>query len=196
MRVTLSLKQLRDDPFPSSVEGLKPGDTVRGTVTSIVNFGAFVRLTSDVDALLHMSELPDAPGEGDAPTEFISRYVEVGVQVSARIVAIAVDRHRVSLTIRRPHPWLDNVGLPAPGDLVEGSVSKATKRGALVELASRVLGLVPVSQLDLAESAEDDIAKMVGEVLPPGVRVVAEEDRLDRDERVVILRRPSIIPAE
>ena len=116
--------------------------------------------------------------------------------MSTRIVAIEPDKHRVSLTMRRPHPWLDNVGLPVPGDLVEGSVSRATKRGALVELASRVLGLVPVSQLDLAESAEDDIAKMVGEVLPPGVRVKAEVDRLDHNERVVILRRPSIILAE
>jgi ribosomal protein S1 len=140
-RVSLSFRQLSDDPMPALLAGLSPGAKVTGVVTGIVNFGAFVQLAPGVDGLIHSSELP-SPVEPEDGANGVRAQITEGSAVVARVLAIDLQKRRLSLTLRDPHPWLDGVGLPSIGAHLRGTVRKVSDDGIRVALADRVLGII------------------------------------------------------
>jgi small subunit ribosomal protein S1 len=105
-RVNLSFKQLTVDPAIGLLEGLEIGGAVHGEVTKVLKFGAFARLNSGLEGLIHYTELPD-PVEPGSDEEGVRAQAAEGSAVVARVLAIDVGKRHVSLTLRRPHPWLD-----------------------------------------------------------------------------------------
>lgn len=94
-RLSLSLKQLQEDPWVKEVENFKSGDTVEGTVTRITPFGAFVQISPAVEALVHVSEL----GEGsDADPEKIFTLNE---RKEFRVLEIDKDNRKISLSLKK-----------------------------------------------------------------------------------------------
>jgi small subunit ribosomal protein S1 len=92
-RLSLSMKQLTEDPWLSEVEGLKRGDEVEGTITRITPFGAFVQISPAVEALVHVSELGDG---NDADPEKVFTLNE---RKKFRILDVDRDGRKISLTI-------------------------------------------------------------------------------------------------
>jgi small subunit ribosomal protein S1 len=101
-RISLSIRRLQPDPWQESVAKYKIGDVIDGTVTKLVNFGAFVRVEEGLEGLIHISELSNQrvahPGD----------VVQEGQQVKLRIISLDSERHRLGLSLKqaedRPAP--------------------------------------------------------------------------------------------
>ena len=139
-RVNLSFKQLTVDPAAGLLEGLAVGDTVVGHVTNVLKFGAFVELDSGLEGLIHYTELP-LPVEPGSDEGGVRAQAHEGDSVAVRVLDIDAEKRRVSLTLRRPHPWLDGVGLPPVGSHVSGIVVKVDEEGVRVIVPDRLLGI-------------------------------------------------------
>lgn len=94
-RLSLSLKQLQTDPWAKEVEKFKKGDPVKGTVTRITPFGAFVQLSPAVEALVHITELGE--GEGVDP----EKLFKLNEQKDFTILEIDKDNRKISLSLKK-----------------------------------------------------------------------------------------------
>lgn len=94
-RLSLSLKQLQEDPWLSEVEKFKKGDDVEGTVTRITPFGAFVQLSPAVEALVHVSEL----GEGDSADP--EKVFKLNERKNFRVLEVDKDNRKISLSLKK-----------------------------------------------------------------------------------------------
>lgn len=94
-RIACSLKRLQQNPWEQAARTLKPGDWVSGVVTSVVAFGAFVRVADGVEGLLHISEL--ATGDLAHPRDVLQE----GQAVQARVLEIEPTQQKMKLTLRR-----------------------------------------------------------------------------------------------
>lgn len=93
-KIGLSLKALGEDPWKGVAERYTPEEKVRGVVTRITNFGAFVQLEEGVEGLVHISEL------SDRHVRTVGDVVSVGAVVEARILAVDAGQHRISLSLK------------------------------------------------------------------------------------------------
>lgn len=164
----VSEKAGEQESIKKAIEKYKIGDTVKGEITGVVDFGAFIRLDPLVEGLVHISEL-DWQLVQD-PRDI----VKVGDKVKAKIVDIAADG-RISLSLKalKDDPW-QNLGKKyAQGKKVKGTVSKLTPYGALVRLDEGIQGLVHISEfaseeemrakLQEAKKCEFEVAQIIPE---------------------------------
>lgn len=93
-KLSLSMKQLKPDPWIEEIGGYKVGDDVKGKITRITPFGAFVQVTPVIEALVHISELSD--DHVDDP----GKLVKLGETKSFKIIAIDADAHKLSLSLK------------------------------------------------------------------------------------------------
>ncbi len=146
------LEESQSEGRKKVLESLTKGDRRKGTVSSIVNFGAFVDL-GGVDGLVHVSELSwrhvEHPGE----------IVTVGEEVEVEVLDVDLERERVSLSLRatQEDPWKEFERRFKAGEVIEGEVTKLVPFGAFVRVADGIEGLVHISELSEAhvESAEE-----------------------------------------
>jgi len=128
-RISLGIKQLTEDPWVHAIpEKYLPGQIVRGVVTKITNFGVFVELESDLEGLLHISEIADH--KIDNPQD----VVKAGQEVEVKILRVDSDSRKIGLSMRRVK-WAeeDSKAVPAP-DMNEPTSSSSTaspRRGGL-----------------------------------------------------------------
>ncbi len=136
------LEQTQSEVRSSFLTALSPGQIRKGTVSSIVNFGAFVDL-GGVDGLVHVSEL--SWKHIDHPSE----VVQVGQEVEVEILEIDMDRERVSLSLKatQEDPWAVYARTHAIGQIVPGKVTKLVPFGAFVRVFEGIEGLVHISEL-------------------------------------------------
>ncbi len=173
-RMSLSIKQLSQDPWKTVEDKFKVGDKTTGKITNIADFGLFVQLLEGVDGLVHISDISwtthiSHPGE---------KYKK-GDIVKAQILSIDVPNKKVSLGIKQleKDPW-ENIAQQYPvGSSVEGTISKITNFGAFVKLPPGIEGLVHISELSDNEVEKvEDILK-VGDTKQFKVIKVNEEER-------------------
>src|SRR5207244_7269733 len=124
------------------LESLTKGERRKGTVSSIVNFGAFVDL-GGVDGLVHVSER--SWKHVDHPSEVVSVAQEVEVEV----LDVDLDRERVSLSLKatQEDPWREFERKHQTGEIIEGQVTKLVPFGAFVRVGEGIEGLVDISEL-------------------------------------------------
>ena len=143
-RMSLSVKQLADNPWKSIAQRFKDGDVIKGKISNITDFGVFVQLMPGIDGLVHISDL--------SWTEHITHpgdIYKVGDEVEAVVCSIDEENKRISLGIKQlaQNPWeLIEKEYPV-GNIVEGEVSKITNFGAFVKLPVGIEGLVHISEL-------------------------------------------------
>lgn len=149
-KLILSEKLARSKETEASLSKYEVGDVVKGKVTGVVDFGAFVSFDS-LEGLIHISEL-----DWNRVAE-PSDIVAVGDEVEAKIISI--EGSKVSLSLKRmgEDPWLKIAEQYKEGDTVKGKVSRLTPFGAFVDITDDVAGLVHVSELseDHVEKPED-----------------------------------------
>jgi len=136
------LEESQSEGRKKFLESLQKGERRKGTVSSIVNFGAFVDL-GGVDGLVHVSEL--SWKHVDHPSE----VVQVGQEVEVEILDVDLERERVSLSLKatQEDPWKEFERRYQAGEIIEGQVTKLVPFGAFVRVAAGIEGLVHISEL-------------------------------------------------
>ena len=139
-KLIFSEKEAIKEGLAERFEKLSVGDTIKGIVTGVVDFGVFVNVEG-IEGLIHISEI--SWERVNNPID----YVKVGQTVEAKIIAI--DKERLSLSMKQltKDPWLDEVEQFKSGEDVEGTVTRITPFGAFVQLSPAVEALVHVSEL-------------------------------------------------
>ncbi len=165
-------REARDQAKARLLDRLQVGDVVRGRVSSLRDFGAFIDL-GGADGLVHISEL--AWRRVRHPSEVLS----VGMEVEAYVLQLDREDRRIGLSIKRlqPNPWQEIEANYAIGQLVEGTISRVVSFGAFVELDNGIEALLHVSQL------ADPPPQSPEEVVRPGDRVVARIVSLEPDRQ-------------
>lgn len=158
------------------LEGLKPTQRVRGTITNLTAFGAFVDL-GGIEGLIHVSEL--SWGRVRHPAD----VVNCGETIEAVVLSVDAEQGRIALSrkLLEPDPWRTAEGRFRAGDMVEGTVTNVVKFGAFVGLEKGLEGLIHVSEL--GEGAIMDPRNAVRE----GERVRARVVRVDAAARRIAL---------
>jgi small subunit ribosomal protein S1 len=126
---------------------LKPGDTVNGTVRTLMPYGAFVEIEQGLDGLLHISDI--SRSRVAKPEDVLS----VGEQLTLRILKIDPDTSKISLGLKQlqPEPWETAAERFVPGQRINGDVTRLTDFGAFVELEPGLEGLIHISEMSWAK---------------------------------------------
>jgi small subunit ribosomal protein S1 len=148
-KLIFSEKEAVKDEIQSRFSGLKVGDEVKGVITGVIDFGAFVNVDG-IEGLIHISEI--SWERVDNPRD----YVKPGDQVTAKIIGIDKDRLSLSLKQMSEDPWLKEVKAFKKGEVVEGKVTRITPFGAFVQLSSAVEALVHVSEMSDDDGADPE----------------------------------------
>jgi small subunit ribosomal protein S1 len=136
------LEESQSEGRKKFLESLQKGERRKGTVSSIVNFGAFVDL-GGVDGLVHVSEL--SWKHVDHPSE----VVQVGQEVEVEVLDVDLERERVSLSLKatQEDPWKEFERKYSAGEIIDGQVTKLVPFGAFVRVAAGIEGLVHISEI-------------------------------------------------
>jgi small subunit ribosomal protein S1 len=166
------LEEERREMRQAILDRLSPGDVVEGTISNIVDFGAFVDLEG-IDGLIHISEL--SWSHVNHPSELL----EIGQNVRVKVLDIDRERQRISLGLKQTQsdPWQEVIDTYDQGDVVEGRVTKVVTFGAFVEIRPGVEGLVHISEL-ASHHVENP-----REIVTQGESVYAKIIEMDADRR-------------
>jgi small subunit ribosomal protein S1 len=185
-RISVGMKQLEPDPWDSVAKKYQPGERAKGTVTRVLDFGAFVELEPGIEGLIHVSEMSWAK-----KVKTPSDVVKPGDSVEAVILGVSPGERRMSLGLKQTlgDPWADVAQRFAVGSAVEGPVTSLTNFGAFVQLAEGVEGMIHVSDI----SAEKRI-NHPQDVLKVGQSVKAQVLELDSAKRRLKLGIKQLVP--
>jgi small subunit ribosomal protein S1 len=139
-KLIFSEKEAVKDNMQDRFAKLKVGDVVDGVVTGVIDFGAFVNVDG-IEGLIHISEISWERVEDPR------KYIKVGQEVKAKIIAIDKDRLSLSLKQMQEDPWVQEVKVFKKGDTVDGKVTRITPFGAFVQISPSVEALVHVSEM-------------------------------------------------
>jgi small subunit ribosomal protein S1 len=186
-RISVGLKQLQPHPWDAVAQKYKVTDRVRGTVTRIVDFGAFVEVEPGIEGLIHISEMSWSRGK----LRKASDVVKQGETVEAVILGVNAAERRLSLGLKQAlgDPWNDVPQRFPLGSQAEGPVTSLTKFGAFVQLSEGVEGMIHVSEI----SAEKRIGQPA-EVLRVGQFVKALVIGIDPEKRQMKLSLKQLVP--
>ena len=177
-RISLGIKQCKANPWEEFSRGQQKGDKLTGAIKSITDFGVFIGLPGGIDGLVHLSDLSwNEPGE-----EAVKKYKK-GDEVEATVLAIDVEKERISLGIKQlsGDPFNNYTSVSDKGSLVTGTVKAVDAKGATIHLADEVEAYLRASEIstDRVEDARN--------VLKEGDSVTAMIINIDRKSRVINL---------
>jgi small subunit ribosomal protein S1 len=184
------LEEERREVRQRILDDLAPGKTVKGVVSNIVDFGAFVDLDG-IDGLIHISEL--SWSHVNHPSELL----EIGQEVEVKVLDVDRDRQRISLGLKQTQadPWQRVLESYQQGDVVHGRATKVVTFGAFVEILQGVEGLVHISEL--AERHIENPREIVSQndhVLVRIIEIDAERRRLSLSMKQVLPGDPILPP--
>jgi small subunit ribosomal protein S1 len=177
-RISLGLKQCKQNPWKEFAENYNRGDKVSGQIKSITDFGVFIGLAGNIDGLVHLSDLSwDVPGE-----EAVRNY-QKGQQVEAMVLSIDPERERISLGVKQlaQDPFSEYIATNPKGTIVRGTVKEVDARGAIIDLGNGIEGQLRAS--DLSRDRVEDART----VLKVGEEVEAKFTGVDRKTRTIAL---------
>ncbi len=185
-RIAISMKQLQPHPWDTIAGKYKAGKRVRGTVTRLMDFGAFVEIEPGIEGLIHISEM-----SWGKRVRTPADVVKPGETVEAVILTVNPAERRISLGLKQAlgDPWAGAAQKFAPGTVIEGPVTNLTKFGAFVQLTEGIEGMIHISEI----SAEKRI-NHPQEVLRAGQVVKAQVLALDVEKRLIGLSMKQLVP--
>ncbi len=185
-KVSLGLKQLQKDPWSGAAEKYHVGERVKGTVSRVADFGAFVELEAGLDGLIHLSEM-----SWSKKVRKPSDVLKPGDAVEVVVLAVKPEEKRISLGLKQAlgDPWEESETKYPVGATVEAPVISLTKFGAFVQLDEHIEGMIHVGDI----SNEKRISHPSDE-LKVGQIVRAQVLELDRSRRRLRLGMKQLIP--
>lgn len=177
-RISLGMKQCKANPWEEFSATVQRGDKVSGPVKSITDFGVFIGLAAGIDGLVHLSDL-----SWNEPGETAVRNFKKGQEVEAVVLAVDVERERISLGIKQldSDPFTNFTAVNDKGATVTGKVKTVDARGAEIDLGEDIVGYLRASEMsrDRVEDARN--------VLKEGDEVSAVIINVDRKTRSIQL---------
>ena len=185
-KLSLGLKQLEAEPWETAPQRLLPGQRVSGTVTRIMDFGAFVEIEPGIEGLIHISEM-----SWGKKIRHPSDVVKPGDRVDAVILSVKPEERRIALGLKQTlaDPWLEVQQKFPVGSQIEGPVTKLMNFGAFVQIAEGIEGLVHISEI-----VGDRRLNHPSEVLRAGQVVKAQVLAIDTEKRQIKLSMKQLIP--
>lgn len=173
-KVSLSIRQVEENPWEMLQHNYPVGARVRGKVCHFTTYGAFIKLEDEIDGMVHVSDI-SWTRKVNHPSEVLKQ----GDEVDAIVLDIDVRNQRISLGMKQlsTDPWEEIETYFKIGDRVKGTVVRITVYGAFVELKNGIDGLVHISQV-----SEERVEK-IQDVLKKGDKVEACVIKINRDER-------------
>jgi len=178
---------LQAHPWDAVAGKYKVGERVRGAVTRVAEFGAFVELEPGIEGLIHVSEMSWGKKMRSAST-----LVKPGETVDAVILAVNTGERRISLGLKQAlgDPWAEVAQRFAAGSVIEGPVVSITKFGAFVQLSEGVEGMIHISEM-----SADKRINHPQEVLKMGQTVRAQVLVVDTEKRQLRLSMKQLVPS-
>ena len=185
-RISLGMRQLQPDPWESAADKYKPGERVRGAVTRVAGFGAFVELEPGIEGLIHVSEM-----SWTRKVKNPEEIVKPGEAVETVVLAVNAAERRISLGLKQAlgDPWADVPERFPVGSVVEGPVMSLTNFGAFVQLSEGVDGMIHVSDISAEKRTNHP-----REVLRLGQTVKAQVLAFDKEKRQLRLGMKQLLP--
>ena len=186
-RISLGMKQCQSNPWEDFALNHKKGDKVKGQIKSITDFGIFIGLDGGIDGLVHLSDLSWNTAGEDAV-----RNYKKGDEVEAMVLAIDVERERISLGIKQMDgdPFSGYIAANDKGSVVNGTVKAVDAKGATVTLDGDIEGYLKASEIS-ADRVED-----ARTLLKEGDAVKAVIVNVDRKNRGINLSVKALDRAE
>jgi len=177
-RISLGMKQCRQNPWEEFSINFKRGDKVHGAIKSITDFGVFVGLPGGIDGLVHLSDLSWSESGEEAVRNF-----KKGDEIDAVVLAIDTDKERISLGVKQLEgdPFNNYVATYDKGNVVQGVVKSVEPKGAVITLSVDVEGYLRASEM-AAGRVEDATT-----VLKAGEEIEAMILNVDRKTRSIQL---------
>lgn len=177
-RISLGMKQCKPNPWEEFAATHQKGDTVKGQIKSITDFGVFIGLEGGIDGLVHLSDLSwTEPGE-----EAVRKYKK-GEELEAVVLSIDVERERISLGVKQMSgdPFNNFCSTHEKGSVVTGKVKSVEAKGAVIDLGNDTEGYLRASEIgpDRVEDARN--------VLKEGDEVTDAITNIDRKARSIQL---------
>jgi small subunit ribosomal protein S1 len=185
-KISLGLKQLSPDPWSAAAEKFRVGDRVKGTVSRLTDFGAFIELEPGVDGLIHLSEM-----SWSKKVRKPSDVLKVGDQVEVVVLAVNIAEHRIGLGLKQAlgDPW-EEVPKKYPVDsAVEGTVTSLQKFGAFVDLGDGIEGMIHIGDISREKRLDHP-----NEILKMGQVVRAQVLEVDKGRRRIRLGMKQLEP--
>jgi small subunit ribosomal protein S1 len=155
-RISLGMKQCRPNPWDDFAIAHKKGDKVKGAIKSITDFGVFIGLPGGIDGLVHLSDLSWSETGEDAVRRF-----KKGEELEALVLAIDVERERISLGVKQlgGDPFNNFAHSHDKGSLVNGTVKSVDAKGAVIALGDDIEGYLRASEIapDRVEDARNHL---------------------------------------
>ena len=153
-RISLGMKQLESNPWEGVAHKFTQGARLKGKITNITDYGAFVELESGIEGLVHVSEM-----SWTKKNVHPSKLVQPGQEVEVQVLDVDQNKHRISLGMKQviDNPWGSFASTHSEGDVVEGEVRNITDFGLFVGLKGEIDGLVHHSDISWSEPGEEAI---------------------------------------
>ena len=186
-RISLGMKQLQQHPWDLVAEKYKVGERVRGAVTRVADFGAFVELEPGIEGLIHISEM-----SWSKKVRNPSDVVKPGEIVEAVILRLNTADRRISLGLKQAlgDPWAEVPQKFAVCSVIEGPVTSLTKFGAFVQLSEGVEGMIHIGEI-----SADKRINHPQDVLKVGQPVKAQVLEVDTERRQLRLSIKQLVPS-
>jgi small subunit ribosomal protein S1 len=179
-RISLGMKQCKANPWQEFAGATKRGDRVKGPIKSITDFGVFVGLAAGIDGLVHLSDL-----SWNETGEAAVRNFKKGQEVEALVLAVDVERERISLGIKQldSDPFTNFVSVNDKGQIVTGTVKTVDAKGAEIDLGEEIIGYLRVSEISRDRVEDASLVLKVGDEV---TAVVINVDRKTRNIQLSI----------
>jgi len=186
-RISLGYKQLTPDPWSVVPELFSKGQRVRGRVSNVTDYGAFVELGDNIEGLIHVTEMT-----WSKRIKHPSKIVSAGQEVEVVILDVDIANRRISLGLKQiePNPWDTLTERYAVGQRVRGKVRNLTDFGAFVEIEDGIDGLVHVSDISHTKRI-----KHPSEALKKGQEIEAVITNIDSENRRLSLSIKDLEPS-
>jgi len=178
-RVALGLKQKEINPWEAIETKYPPGTRIKGKITNLVSYGAFIELEPGIEGLIHVSEMSWTKNIMDP-----SEMVNIGDEVEAIVLSIQKEEGKISLGIKQTerNPWEDVEKKYPVGSVVEADIRNLTNYGAFVELEPGVDGLIHISDLSWTKKISHP-----SEILKKNEKIKAVILSVDKESKKITL---------
>ncbi len=178
-RVSLGLKQMQSNPWENITARYPVDSKVRGKITKLVPYGAFVELEEGVEGLVHVSELSWVK-RITRPSDVLTQ----GDEIEAVVLGVNTEEQKISLGVRQldTNPWDDIDGRYPIGSTIKGKVRNLTAYGAFIEMEDGIDGMIHVSDLSWTRKINHP-----SEILKKGEEIEAQVIEIDKQNQRVSL---------
>lgn len=170
-KLIVSERAIISDQLKKELEKFTVGENVTGVITDVTDFGGFVKISENIEGLIHISEID---------WKMITNprdHLKVGEEVTAKIISIEEGKISLSLKALKPDPWEKIEEKLAVGQTLDGEIARITSYGLLIKVSEEIMGLVPNAEL----AGKKDLPFKVGQ--PLKVAIVS----LDPKEHKMVL---------